>query len=190
MSDKELILKRISKNKPKFISLPEEISGNITSSIEQLKDKFAKSLISVGAEVIELNGEDEVDYYIKTQHKEAIDFRKPESLSMYSYDCPKNELDKIDTAILYGLFGVAENGAIWLDESTFPNRLIPFIAQQLIIIIKKEQLVKDMHDAYDNIFLDKDGYGVFISGPSKTADIEQSLVYGAHGAKQLFVIMY
>lgn len=45
-----------------------------------------------------------------------------------------------------------------------------------------------MHEAYKLISFDKPSYGVFVSGPSKTADIEQSLVIGAHGPKSGYVI--
>jgi len=47
-----------------------------------------------------------------------------------------------------------------------------------------------MGEVYKKLNLGKTGFGVFISGPSKTADIEQSMVYGAHGAKEMYVILY
>ena len=45
-----------------------------------------------------------------------------------------------------------------------------------------------MHEAYENIDFTNAGYGAFVSGPSKTADIEQALVIGAHGPKSGYVI--
>jgi len=95
----------------------------------------------------------------------------------------------LDLAILEGQVAVAENGAIWLDESNLEMRAIPFITSHLVIVIKEENLVGNMHQAYDKIGLDHSGFGVFIAGPSKTADIEQSLVVGAHGAMSLRVVI-
>ncbi|MNW08326.1 Lactate utilization protein C [compost metagenome] len=46
-----------------------------------------------------------------------------------------------------------------------------------------------MHEAYQKIADSVYGFGTFIAGPSKTADIEQSLVLGAHGPKNMTVFI-
>ena len=95
----------------------------------------------------------------------------------------------VDLTFLYGQVGVGENGAIWVDESNFPYRILPFITQHLVIILDAEKIVSNMHQAYNTIQIDQTGFGVFIAGPSKTADIEQSLVIGAHGPRSLTVFL-
>jgi L-lactate dehydrogenase complex protein LldG len=104
---------------------------------------------------------------------------------------PKHPADfaDLDLAILEGQFASAENGAIWLDESNLDLRAIPFITAHLVIVIRNENIVGNMHEAYARIGMAKSGFGVFIAGPSKTADIEQSLVVGAHGAMSLRVVI-
>ena len=85
--------------------------------------------------------------------------------------------------------GVAENGAIWCYDFLGEKRANLFTCTELIITVKKENLVSNMHEAYKNIDLSKKDFGTFIAGPSKTADIEQSLVIGAHGAMSLHIIL-
>lgn len=100
-----------------------------------------------------------------------------------------SEFSDLDLAIIEGQFASAENAAIWLDESNLALRAIPFITAHLVIVIKKENIVGNMHETYERIGLVKSGFGIFIAGPSKTADIEQSLVVGAHGAMSLRVVI-
>ncbi|MEN3943291.1 LUD domain-containing protein [Prosthecobacter sp. SYSU 5D2] len=93
-------------------------------------------------------------------------------------------LDGIHTAILPARFGVCENGAVWLDETELgPHRVLPFIAEHLFIVLRASDLVPTLHQAYDRIAKIGTGFGLFLAGPSKTADIEQCLVIGAHGAR-------
>ena len=98
-------------------------------------------------------------------------------------------LREADLAVLPASLGVAENGAVWVSERDIGPRVSPFIPQHLVIVLPKQELVWNMHEAYRRIRIDDDGFGVFIAGPSKTADIEQSLVVGAQAARSLSVIL-
>lgn len=94
---------------------------------------------------------------------------------------PATELETVDVAYITGSLAVAENAAIWVNEKNMVNRALPFICKQLVLVVQEKQVVHNMHEAYSIVPVADGGYGAFIAGPSKTADIEQSLVIGAHG---------
>ena len=98
------------------------------------------------------------------------------------------ELDGTDVAIVKGCIGVCENGAVWIQQD-LEQRVIYFMAEALVILLDHRDLVNNMHEAYKRIDTGEYGYGIFISGPSKTADIEQALVLGAHGACDVMVLI-
>ncbi|HRJ08196.1 MAG TPA: LUD domain-containing protein, partial [Prosthecobacter sp.] len=111
----------------------------------------------------------------------------PGTLDPFAVSDP-HDLRGVDTAVVPGRFGVCENGAVWLDEGALgPHRVLPFIAQHLVLVLPARELVASMHDAYARLGAPDTGFGVFIAGPSKTADIEQCLVIGAHGARSCTV---
>ncbi len=106
-----------------------------------------------------------------------------------------HSLASLDWSILQGDFCVAENGAIWVSSKDAIERTMIFIAQHLAIIVSRSEMVMHMHEAYQRLNrVDRwktkaQRFGVFVSGPSKTADIEQSLVLGAHGCRTLEVFL-
>src|SRR5690606_5009915 len=109
-----------------------------------------------------------------------------------------HDLENVDFAILPAQFGVAENAAVWLDLRDVRHRVICVLSQHLAVVVSAKEIVPTMHEAYRRLadpgsngdsFVARPGYGLFLSGPSKTADIEQSLVIGAHGARSLTVFL-
>jgi L-lactate dehydrogenase complex protein LldG len=99
-------------------------------------------------------------------------------------------LEGLDVAILPGALGVAENGAVWLEGSALPQRALVVIPEHVVLILSAADLVADFHEAYARIDLaGKPRFGLFLAGPSKTADIEQALVIGAQGARSLTVLL-
>jgi len=156
---------------------------------------FIESCELVGGQVVCLNKENNsLHTIIKELYPQVksiasnLNIDGMETINPDEYDTP-HQLDHIDLAIINGEFGVAENGAVWIEKQT-RYRALYFIAENLIILLDRSRLVSTMHEAYQLLDSTDYEYGVFISGPSKTADIEQSLVVGAHGAKSVTVVLY
>ncbi len=100
-----------------------------------------------------------------------------------------HELEDVDLAILPGTLAVAENAAVWVDDSQVSHRVLYFLTQHLVLVVPAKNIVQTLHAAYERIDVTVRPFGCWISGPSKTADIEQSLVIGAHGARSLTVLL-
>ena len=98
-------------------------------------------------------------------------------------------LKDVDYAILPGQWAVAENGAVWVTAEDPIHRILHFITQHLSLVVPSRLVVSNLHEAYERIAIGQSAFGSWISGPSKTADIEQSLVIGAHGARSLTVFL-
>jgi L-lactate dehydrogenase complex protein LldG len=97
----------------------------------------------------------------------------------------------LDVLIAPAEFGVAESGAVWLGEQVAPVRAGLFLTQHLVLVLARENLVPQLHHAYERLgaAAGRTGYGCFLCGPSKTADIEQALVVGAHGPRSLVIVL-
>jgi L-lactate dehydrogenase complex protein LldG len=167
-----------------------------------LSAAFTTMLEGIGGQVFLVSGYDRIVAILREQHPDArrIVSGCPELSSFAEvsthYDDP-HTLENVDLAILHAHFGVAENGACWMTEDQMIERALPFITQHLALILRRDAMVADMHAAYARIAeLERSGAGAagygfatFIAGPSKTADIEQSLVLGAHGPRSLIVFL-
>ncbi|MDZ7819873.1 MAG: LUD domain-containing protein [Aliarcobacter sp.] len=191
MTSRELILKNIKENNVvKDVKLPSY--ENFGMKFEDKFQTFSTMIESVGGKALVIDKKD-LDKTIKELYPDEkqistnVDF-----CSLGNFDSNMQEdvhnLKDIDLAIVKGNFAVAENGAIWMKNEDNRHRALYFIAQNIVIVIDEKDILNNMHEAYEKIEFENAGYGVFISGPSKTADIEQSLVIGAHGPKSGYVI--
>lgn len=183
MSSREKILNAIVANQPELVALPTiEISTVIR--YEDNFIQFKTVLESIGGKVELIQDISTVNNLFNAEKSSGkliintLDETDKQVVALTSFD-----LEELEKVCFKGSLGVAENGSVWVYESQMINRLLPFICQHLIIVIDKADIVPTMHHAYKKIDVAKEGFGIFIAGPSKTADIEQSLVIGAHGAR-------
>jgi L-lactate dehydrogenase complex protein LldG len=187
------ILKSIKVNKPALIALP-EIDLNCFSETIDLLETFKNNVALVGGHVLELDQIQSLDIEIKKRYPNArrivslIEGSTLGNVFLNEQTEPHN-LENVDLSIINGEFGVAENGAIWVSDKHFRIRILPFITNDLVIVLPKKELCLHMHDAYKIIANRERSFGLFLSGPSKTADIEQCLVIGAQGAMSLTVVL-
>lgn len=186
MSAREKILNGIAINQPELVALP-VMDMNVIISYPDVFEQFKMMMQSIGGKV-ELVPNISVLKERLIADKASGNFVINAIANLGELDSQvasftASELEKVERAYIKGTIGVAENGAIWIYESQMINRLLPFICQHLILVIDKKNIVPTMHQAYHSIEVAKEGFGAFIAGPSKTADIEQSLVIGAHGAR-------
>lgn len=186
MSSREQILAAVKKNQPEETMLPslQGLSGNMPATLEA----YREVLESLGGSLFEINNAAQVTDLLSEHYPHLRRVVFADDKQEWVNEDP-HQLENVDMAVVTGAWGVAENGAIWLTENDIAVRVLPFICQHLAIILSRERILATMHDAYEKIGAPQTGFGVFIAGPSKTADIEQSLVLGAHGAKSLVVFV-
>lgn len=155
--------------------------------------QFVKSSEHVGSIIVHASPEDDLNDIIRKCYPEAKVFSSnlPE-INIAQRDpntvAEATNLDGTDVGIVEGKVGVAENGCVWIPQ-TMKERAVCFICEYLVIVLEKKNIVDNMHEAYDRIEMTDYGFGTFISGPSKTADIEQALVMGAQAARGVTVIL-
>lgn len=195
MSSRENILARIKANKPSLLDLPKIDKNIFVDSEEDQLSKFKKMIEVVGGNLVDSESRGELTSKLvelfpntKTNYSEIEASKDFNSIDLAEIQKP-HELEDLDVLVLEGAIGIAENGAVWIPENLIPVRVLPFIAKHLVLVLKESQVVATQHHAFEQIEnLDFD-YGIFISGPSKTADIEQSLVIGAQGALSLTLFL-
>lgn len=163
----------------------------------QYKDTYAqfKAMCQqMGANVAEANKTDDLDQLLRNLYPEARTFASNLPFIHLATKNPDTveeaaELNGTDVGIVMGQTGVAENGCIWIPQ-TMKEKAIMFISEYLVIFIDRQDIVDNMHQAYARIKMDpRYNFGSFISGPSKTADIEQALVMGAQAARGVTVVI-
>ena len=194
MSSRESILKTLKRQLVPQVALPDVVNGAWIEYPDPIA-KFAETIQFVGgichqvgsvAEIVEkLNGFNE--FRSATRIFSGVE-GIPGNVSMDNTAQP-HDLETLDFVIYPGQFAVAENGAVWLTDNNLKHRVCFFITQFLVLVVERKNIVHTMHQAYQLAKPPQPGFGLFLSGPSKTADIEQSLVIGAHGCREMQVFL-
>ncbi len=194
MSNKDDILKKYRANVREKYDMP-DLSDIKAIQYPDPLVQFIKMTESVGGHVIEVKEGQDINELVKEMYPDAkeiasnlpevtIATRNPDTVGR------ARDLNGTDVGIIRGLFGVAENACVWIPQ-TMKEKAVCFISENLVILLSKSQIVHNMHEAYKRIKFDEtyDGYGTFISGPSKTADIAQVLVMGAQAARSATILL-
>ena len=189
MTSRQNILSSIRKNLKCSFDMPS--FDNLTPvQYEDRLQRFIAATQMVGGHAVIMDEASDINETIRSIYPDAavIASSLPEvkaDLDPDQIDDPR-QLNGTDLGVVKGEFAVAENGCVWVPQ-TMKERAVLFMSECLIIIVDKEQIVNNMHEAYSRIHTDS--YGCFISGPSKTADIAQALVMGAQAARDVTVLI-
>ena len=204
MASKEDILNKYRANVREKFDMPDLSDIKAITYPDPLL-QFMNMTKSVGGNAIEVEKGRDVNELIKELYPDAkeiasnlpeitIATRNPDEVGR------ARDLNGTDVGVIRGSFGVAENACVWIPQQ-MKEKAVCFISENLVILLDKKEIVNNMHEAYarlsnaggkttsDTELFDQYGYGTFISGPSKTADIAQVLVMGAQAARSATVLL-
>lgn len=194
MSSRDAILKAIRQHPLEPTELP--TFGENWIQFEDPHAQFAKVLELVGGRCIRVKTRDDVNRELAALPAFSGAKVRYSSVGDVGMSCldpasvtDPHELESVDFAVLRGELAVAENAAVWITDEKMPHRVVYFIAQHLALVVPAKRVVHHLGEAYRAINIGQRHFGAFISGPSKTADIEQSLVIGAHGPRSHLVFL-
>lgn len=191
MESRSTILAAVRANKPGEVALP-SIRAIERNEISNCTDTFKNLVQAIGGKVEEIQYnevQETVERLFPDAKYTASGTKRYKGTIQLEHITDPKALENLDVFVCRGLLGVAENGAVWIPESAIVHRVAPFITQHMVVVLNESTILEDMHAAYDEIDVAEYGFGFFMAGPSKTADIEQSLVHGAHGPRSLTVLL-
>lgn len=195
MSAREAILSAVRAARPAATAAPDV--GGVVATFSRSNDvvpQFVAAAESAGAQVV-TGSRGDVDRVVRAARSAS-----GRLVSVIDVEVGAEPVDAVppalphafadtDVYVCEAVLGVAENGAVWLPLSRLRHRSAVFLATHVVVLLERAQLVPDLHAAYELMDLAAEGFGILVAGPSKTADIEQALVIGAHGAKSLTVLL-
>jgi L-lactate dehydrogenase complex protein LldG len=192
MTIREKILGEVLQNQPASLPLPD--ISKFRGERQEVVQKYKVVFESIGGTVHLVDDFTAIEAIIHAHYdtEKRIATTLPELTENFELIVPNvdpHTYEDIELAIIRGHFAVAENGAVWLSDEVMGQRIIPYICQHLAVVVRAESIVPTLHEAYDLIGEGTYGFGGFIGGPSKTADIEQALVLGAHGPLSMAVFI-
>jgi L-lactate dehydrogenase complex protein LldG len=191
MSSRDDILARIRANQPAPVPLP-EIPAFDEAGGAPLRERFTAGVERMGGKVVDAPGGD-LTALVRRLHPAAkvVCSATPEvkgNEDLRSVRSP-DELDGVDVGVVRARYGVAETGSVWITDADFGVSALGFLSQHLVVLLDPARIVPNMHAAYRERAEFEAGYGVFMTGPSATADIEGILIHGAQGVRSLTVVL-
>ena len=189
MTSKENILSQIRNAQRPSYEMP-SLDGMSPIQYDDRLEQFIAVTQMVGGKAIILEAGQNVNDLIRSAYPDANVIASSLPYIAATLDPDKvnqaSDLNGVDVGVVEGKVAVAENGCIWIPQ-TMKERSVLFISECLVIIVDRNEIVNNMHEAYAMIH--NTSYGCFISGPSKTADIAQALVMGAQAARDVTIIV-
>ena len=157
------------------IKIVKSYKDAIADILKIAKATDAKMIAGVGADECE----ELADVYVEVN----------KSFKVYTdkFDIVKNK-NELDIGITLGEFGVGETGSICVDNYAYEARIASMLPLINIIFMPKNYIVNNMQDAFDvlaKVFWK--GYSGFVTGPSRTSDIERVLTLGVHGPSRVIL---
>jgi L-lactate dehydrogenase complex protein LldG len=190
MTSREDILTRIRASQPAPTALP-DVPDFAAPDARSLVERFTAGLTRMGGKVVV--PEWRLEACVLAIHRDAriivsavAEVRGSRKLGRGTDPAT---LADVDVGVVRARFGVAETGSVWITDADFRVSALGFLAQHLVVVLDPAAIVPDMHHAYRRREEFEAGYGVFMTGPSATADIEGVLIHGAQGIRSLTVVL-
>lgn len=131
-----------------------------------------------------------------TLHGAELTAQAPDTLDLIGYEQPidawRDKLfDGIDAGLTVAKGAIAETGSLILWPTPSEPRLMSLVPGIHFVLLDVQTIYADLHDAMvaQAWSTRMPTNALLVSGPSKTADIQQTLAYGAHGPKELVVLI-
>jgi L-lactate dehydrogenase complex protein LldG len=191
MTSRDEILAHVRANQPSAAALPAVPA--FAAEAGSRPDAFKAALVRMGGKLAEAPADGDLDALVRALFPDARTVCSATSEvsgnRALGFVRTPAELDDVDVGVVRAALGVAETGSVWLTVAELEVNALAFLAQHLVVLLDPARIVGNMHDAYRDRARFDARYGVFMTGPSATADIEGVLIHGAQGIRSLTVVL-